>query len=86
MTSFISGALMMGYVVAALFFLRFWRRTSDRFFLAFAVAFILLAVQRTVLAATGASVEDARSLYLLRFAAFAVILLAIVAKNRHPPR
>ena len=35
----VSGAIMMGYLVAGLFFLRFWQETRDRLFLIFAVAF-----------------------------------------------
>jgi hypothetical protein len=40
----IAGALAMGFLIAGLFFLKFWRRTGDGLFLAFAAAFGLLAV------------------------------------------
>ena len=40
---FLSGAVTFGFFVAALFFLRFWRTTRDELFIAFAVAFALLA-------------------------------------------
>jgi len=36
---FLSGAVTLGFLVAATFFLRFWRRTHDRLFIAFAAAF-----------------------------------------------
>jgi hypothetical protein len=36
---FVAGAVTMGFAVAGLFFLRFWRRTTDGLFLAFAAAF-----------------------------------------------
>ena len=35
--SFLAGATTMGFCVAALFFLRFWRNTRDGLFLSFAV-------------------------------------------------
>ena len=78
---FLSGAACMGFAVAGLFFLRFWRGTRDRFFLAFAGAFWLLALQSaTVL---GDIPDEARSwTYLLRLAAFLLIIAAIVLKNR----
>ena len=40
---FLSGSVTFGFLLAALFFLRFWRRTRDGLFLAFATAFLLLA-------------------------------------------
>lgn len=43
MFEFVSGLITMGFVVAGLFFLRFWRRAGDRLFAAFAVAFWMLA-------------------------------------------
>ena len=35
----VTGAIVMGYAVAGLFFIRFWRQTRDRLFLIFAVSF-----------------------------------------------
>ena len=68
----------MGFAVAALFFVRFWRESHDRLFLLFAVAFLLLGVDRVVASAT--SVGDA--VYLIRLIAFVVIVLAVLDKNR----
>ena len=81
---FLSGAACMAFAAGGLFFLRFWRRTQDRFFLAFAGAFWLLALQAaTVL---GNIPDEARSwTYLLRLAAFLLIIAAIVSKNRKGP-
>ncbi|MGH3995692.1 MAG: DUF5985 family protein, partial [Pseudonocardiaceae bacterium] len=42
----VSGAILMGYAVAGLFFLRFWQQTRDRLFLIFGIAFIILGLQR----------------------------------------
>lgn len=79
---FLSGAVTFGFVVAGLFFLRFWRRTGDGLFLAFAVAFWLLGLTQALLALTGIPVEERSWLYLFRLAAFALIIAAIVRKNR----
>jgi peptidoglycan/LPS O-acetylase OafA/YrhL len=77
-----SGAIVAGDLIAALFFLRFRRRTGDRLFLAFAVAFALLAVQRLALAFNHGSGESDTGIYMLRLLAFLLILAAIVDKNR----
>lgn len=82
LATFLGGALSMGYAVVALFFLRFWRRTADRLFLAFAAAFTLLAVQRVVMIAMASWLENEVWLYTIRLAAFVLILLAIIDKNR----
>ena len=78
---FMLGAIVTCCVVAALFFLRFWRRTRDRLFCMFAVAFALLAVNWVALAFTRAD-EIRTALYVLRLLAFVVILVAIFDKNR----
>ncbi|HEX8556449.1 MAG TPA: DUF5985 family protein [Sphingomonas sp.] len=79
---FIAGAATAGYLVAGLFFLRFWRRTGDRLFLAFAVAFWLLGGSQALLTATRTIIEDRSWIYLIRLSAFLLILAAIVGKNR----
>ncbi len=79
MVHLISGVLVAGYLVAALFFLRFRRETGDRLFLVFSVAFALLAVQRLALALT---TRDETLIYGLRLLAFLLILAAIIDKNR----
>jgi hypothetical protein len=78
----ISGAIVMGYWVAGLFFLRFWRRSGDRLFATFAVAFWMLGLQRIMLAARPASSEESGWIYLVRLLAFVIILAGIVDKNR----
>jgi len=82
----ISGAIVMGYGIVGLFFLRFWRETRDRLFLIFTGAFWLLGVQRLALAFSRNMVEDDTGLYLVRLFAFLLILGAIVDKNRSSPR
>jgi hypothetical protein len=79
---FLSGAVALGFLVCGLFFLRFWRRTRDQLFLAFALAFGLLGLGQTILALANIPTEERGSLYLIRLAAFAVIIFAILRKNR----
>ena len=79
---FLSGAVAVGFFVCALFFLRFWRRTRDGLFLAFALAFILLGIGQSILALASIPTEERGSIYLFRLAAFALILIAILKKNR----
>ena len=81
MIEFMSGALTLGFVIAAVFFLRFWRRTADRLFLAFAVAFFLLALNQALAQWLGAADERVGYTYLLRVIGFVIILAAIVDKN-----
>ena len=79
---FLSGAVAFGFAACALFFLRFWKRTQEGLFMAFAIAFLLLGVGQTILALGNIPTEERGSIYLLRLAAFLLILLAIYRKNR----
>ena len=79
---FLSGAVVAGFLLASLFFLRFWKRTRDGLFLAFASAFVLLGLGQTLLAFAHVPDEERSWLYLIRLIAFALILAAIVRKNR----
>lgn len=77
-----SGAIVMGYGVAALFFLKFWRRTSDSLFLAFAAAFVLLAATSLLVLVLQVPREEQSPFFLLRLLAFSLIILAIIHKSR----
>ncbi len=87
---YLSGAITLGFFVAAAFFLRFWSRTHDRLFLAFAAAFALLGLNQALAAFLGAGDELTPYTYVLRVLGFVLILYAIVDKNvsidRKPPR
>lgn len=78
---FLSGCVTMGFLTCALFFLRFWSRTRDPIFMSFSVAFGLLSVAQALLSLTGIPLEERSYLYLLRLAAFLLIILAIWRKN-----
>jgi peptidoglycan/LPS O-acetylase OafA/YrhL len=81
MIEFLSGAVTFGYLVAALFFARFWKKTGDRLFVAFAIAFVLLALNQALAQWLGAADERVGYTYLLRVLGFVLILAAIVDKN-----
>ena len=78
---FLSGLLAMGYAIAALYFLRFWTESRDRLFAFFATGFVLLAIQRTVLTFA----PPVEIVYLIRLAAFLIIIAGILEKNRARP-
>jgi hypothetical protein len=79
---FLSGATTMGFAIAGLFFLRFWKRTGEGLFLPFALAFWLLGLAQALLTFTDIPVEERSWLFLLRLAAFSLILISIWFKNR----
>jgi uncharacterized membrane protein YoaK (UPF0700 family) len=79
---FLSGAVSLGFLVCGLFFLRFWRRTRDELFIAFAMAFALLGIVQATLALSNIPTEERAPIYLFRLVAFVIILFAIFRKNR----
>lgn len=81
----ISGGILVGLLAVGLFFLRFWKKSGDRFFLLFAIAFGVLAVQRLVLAVVPPAHESAPYIYVARLLAYLIVIYAIVDKNRVRP-
>ena len=82
MQLFLLGMISMGCAVAALLFLRFWRTSRDRFFLFYAAAFALEAINRAVFAWIGPTASEYQLGYVLtRLVAFVLILVAILDKN-----
>lgn len=79
--AFVNGMLAMGFAVAGFFFLRFWTRTRDSLFIAFALAFWLLALNAALVIQLGQPREELTFVYLLRLAAFLLIIVAILRKN-----
>jgi hypothetical protein len=79
---FILGAIFMGDLVAALFFLRYAKVTGQRFFLFFAWSFVIGAVSRALLATHVAGSESEPLIYGIRLLSYVVILIGIVDINR----
>jgi alpha-D-ribose 1-methylphosphonate 5-triphosphate synthase subunit PhnI len=84
MSDFIEGAIVMGNAVAALFFLRFFRKTRDRLLAVFSLSFSLMAVVRLVHVLGRVPSEHVHYVYLIRLLAYLLIIYAIVDKNRAP--
>ena len=84
LTTFLAGAIVAGFALAGLFFLKSWKRTHDELFLAFTGAFWLLGLGQALLTFSNIPLEERTPLYLLRLAAFVLILIAIWRKNRAP--
>jgi uncharacterized membrane protein YidH (DUF202 family) len=83
LTYFLSGVFACASGAIALAFQRFWRRSGDRFFFWFAVAFALLAIERVGAVLTRVDPEATATLpYVLRLLAFLLIIVGIVEKNR----
>jgi hypothetical protein len=78
---FLGGMVTMGFVVAGLFFLRFWQRTNDWLFVAFGIAFWLFAANQALVALSGVPREEQSWFYALRIAGFALLIVAIAAKS-----
>lgn len=82
MNQFMLGALAAGFLVAAMFFARFFQRTRDRFFAFLGIAFGVMSANQAALAMLGEDSEYQSWLYLVRLAAFVLILVGIYDKNR----
>jgi len=82
MAEFLNGMIAAGCLIAALFFCRFWRQTKDSLFAIFSVSFVLFALSQIVSVVYDAPREDKTWVYLLRLAGFALLMVAIVGKNR----
>lgn len=78
---FVAGAMSAGYAMAGVFFLRFWWRTRERLFAAFAIAFWLMSLNQAVAGLSRHEHAENSAAYLLRLAAFTLIMLAVLSKN-----
>ncbi|MFT3686754.1 MAG: DUF5985 family protein [Phycisphaerales bacterium] len=76
-----AGILTLGGAVIGLYFLRFWHRARDGLFLYFCVGFWLLALN-WLLGAFVRADESQSWHYVVRLAAFGVILVGIWRKNQ----
>jgi hypothetical protein len=81
LSALVAGGLGTASLIVGMFFLRFFRRTQDGLFLAFAVAFWLMALNQIAPILLGVGRENLGGIYLLRLAAFTLIIVAILGKN-----
>jgi uncharacterized membrane protein len=80
--AFLSGGVAIASAMIGVCFVRYWRRSGIRLFLFFAIAFYLLTIERVVLVIVNPDNEFAPYIYLIRLAAFLVIIAAIADQNR----
>ena len=72
------GAIAMGYVVVAFYFMRYWRETRERLFLFFSAGFVTLAMQRLLLGLSA----DLQLTFSLRLAGYLLVLAGIIAQRK----
>jgi multisubunit Na+/H+ antiporter MnhB subunit len=82
------GLLTMASLVAALFFLRFWRETRERLFAFFSLAFLGLGAAWLGLAIINHPADEAQQeyAYVVRLVAFVILIIGIIDKNRRSGR
>jgi hypothetical protein len=81
-TTFFQGATAVAAAAIGLYFLRFFRATRDPFFVMFAVAFWIFAIDRVLLASIDRASDYTTAVYTFRLSGFLLIIAAIVVKNR----
>ena len=82
MNEMLIGAIAACCFVIGLFFLRFWRTTSDKFFLFFALSFFIEGANRASLELFPNLHESSPSYYIIRVISYSFIIVAILEKNR----
>jgi peptidoglycan/LPS O-acetylase OafA/YrhL len=80
-TDFVSGVITCGYVVVAGLCFIAWRRGSDALLRAFAIAFVLLALNQTLAAAIVTPSEPTSLIYALRILGFVILFGALLDRN-----
>jgi uncharacterized membrane protein HdeD (DUF308 family) len=86
MEDFLLGIIVATSLIAALFFAKFWSRTRDPLFLAFALAFAAEGINRLAFLFLERPNEGRPAIYVVRLLAFLLILAAILWKNRKAAR
>ena len=79
---FLLGVIVTTTLVAAAFFLKFWRQTRDPLFLGFAAAFAIEGFNRMAFLFIDTPQGDNPLIYAVRLTSYLLILGAIAYKNR----
>jgi hypothetical protein len=82
MDHFLLGTMAAFSAAIALFFLKFMRETSDRFYGFFSAAFGVLTVDSIARALLTPRHESQHYMFLMRLLAFLLIIAGVAAKNR----
>jgi len=78
---FLIGMITTASLAAGVFFLRFWRDSRDRLFLAFTAFFLIEGITRVLLVFYAHPGEGSPGIYLARLLGMLLILSAILKKN-----
>jgi hypothetical protein len=78
------GAIAMGYLIVALFFVRFWSETRDRLFVFFATGFGILCIHRTMFALSHGGAGWDEATFALRLVGYLAILIGIIDRRIRP--
>jgi uncharacterized membrane protein HdeD (DUF308 family) len=81
MNQLLLGGIIVAFLIAGTFFLKYWSRTRDRFFLFFAASFWVEGVNRAALGLAVNPDENQPLFYIIRLLSFVLILIAIIDKN-----
>lgn len=84
LNAMLAGAIMVSAWAISVFFLRFWSKTGDHLFACFAVAFLLLGVEKVAIVFL--SVDHQFVAYLIRLTSFLFIIFGVWNKNRNNSR
>jgi Family of unknown function (DUF5985) len=84
LNAMLAGGIMVSAWAISVFFVRFWKKTGDRLFALFAIAFFLLGVERVVIVSLPTRHQFAA--YSIRLCAFLLIILAVWHKNTRNER
>ena len=79
---FMTGGNAMASLVISFFFLRFYYKVHDRFFLYFSLAFLAFAIERITIVFGQVQSEYYIAIYSIRLIGFIIIIMAILDKNR----
>ena len=78
---FLLGIIVTCSLVAAAYFFRFWRKTRDRLFLYFSLAFFIEGLNRSAFLALDDPQGGNVAAYSIRLASYLLILAAIAFKT-----
>lgn len=79
---FLLGIIVTASLIAAAFFLKFWKQTRDPLFLSFAAAFSVESLNRSMFLIIDNPHDGNAVIYSIRLFSYLLILAAIVQKNR----
>jgi len=85
MRQLLSGFIAAGSLVAALYFLKYWRASRDRLLGLFGAAFVIMSLNHVALGLTSPEAEVRVVFYVVRLVAFLLTLAGIWMKTRTGP-